>query len=265
MTTIKRPGAQVYYEKSGAGPVVVLGHSLLCDGRMWDEVVAALARDFTVINTDFRGHRNSTTTRAYRLSELADDWLAILDHEGIERAALCGLSMGGMAAMRAAVTAPERVAGLVLLDSNADRDDLIGRLRFRVMAQLYRRLGLFGGLERKIAGLMLGRTTLRERPEIAARLGRWMREQEPRQLVRAIHAVVGRRSISAELAAIECPTMILVGQEDLATPPACSRHLHAAIAGSTLELIAGAGHLTALETPAPVIARMQGFLPGCNW
>ncbi len=265
MPTVQRPGAEVYYEVTGQGPPILLGHSLLCDGRMWDGVVPALSRSYRVINPDFRGHRHSTASAAYSLDDLADDWLAILDREGVERAALCGLSMGGMAAMRLALAQPDRVAGLALIDSNGDRDNFMGRLRFRLMAVLYRHFGLFGMLRRKVLSLMLGRTSLRERPEVVERAVELMRTHDRRQLVRAIYALVRRSAIAERLASIRCPSLILVGEEDLSTPVVRSRRLHELIHGSELEVIPEAGHLSALERPTLVAEKVLGFLERCSF
>jgi len=265
MPTVQRPGADVYYEVSGSGPAVVLGHSLLCDGRMWEGVAPVLSQRYRVINPDLRGHRRSTATAPYSLEDLADDWLAILDREGVERAALCGLSMGGMAAMRLALAQPDRVAGIALIDSNGDRDTFVGRLRFRLMAVLYRRFGLFGMLRRKVLSLMLGATSLRERPDVVERVVELMRAHDRKQLVRAILALVRRTAIADRLAGIRCPSLILVGEEDVSTPLVRSQRLHERIPGSRLELVPAAGHLSAIEQPAIVARQVLGFLEDCAY
>jgi len=265
MPTIERPGAEVYYEVTGEGPVVLLGHSLLCDGRMWEGVVPALSSNYRVINPDFRGHRHSTATAVYSLDDLADDWLAILDQEGVARAALCGLSMGGMAAMRLALSHPERVAGVALIDTNSDRDGFLGRLRFRLMAALYRRFGLFGMLQRKVLALMLGATSLRERDQVVARVRELMLTHDRRQLVQAIYALVRRDAIADRLGAIRCPSLVLVGEEDVSTPLLRSRRIHERIDGSELEVIPEAGHLSAIEQPAEVADKVRGLLARCEF
>ncbi len=109
MPIIDRPGAKVHYQISGQGQSLLLGHSLLCDARMWEHVIPKLEEHFQVIAIDARGHRHSSCEWPFSLWDLANDWLAIMDHEGIDQAHMAGLSMGGMTAMRLALTNPEPV------------------------------------------------------------------------------------------------------------------------------------------------------------
>src|SRR5689334_9659767 len=103
MPILERGGARILYEVSGDGPPLLLGHSLLGDSLMWELVAPELARTLRVINVNARAHGGSTAPSPFTLEDLADDWLAILDREKIDKAVLCGLSMGGMTAMRLAL------------------------------------------------------------------------------------------------------------------------------------------------------------------
>jgi pimeloyl-ACP methyl ester carboxylesterase len=105
-------GAELNYELAGDGPPVVLVHEGVCDLRMWDELVEALAPEFTVLRYDLRGYGDSTLPPG-PFSQ-SGDLLALLDHVGIERAALVGVSYGGRVALDTAFVAPDRITGLVL-------------------------------------------------------------------------------------------------------------------------------------------------------
>jgi 3-oxoadipate enol-lactonase len=105
-------GAELNYELTGDGPAVALLHEGVCDLRMWDELVEALAPEFTVLRYDMRGYGDSTLPPG-PFSQ-SGDLLALLDHAGIERAALVGVSYGGRVALDTAFVAPERVTALVL-------------------------------------------------------------------------------------------------------------------------------------------------------
>jgi 3-oxoadipate enol-lactonase len=105
-------GAELNYELTGDGPAVALVHEGVCDMRMWDELVALLAPEFTVLRYDMRGYGESTLPPG-PFSQ-SRDLLALLDHVGIERAALVGVSYGGRVALDTAWVAPERVTALVL-------------------------------------------------------------------------------------------------------------------------------------------------------
>lgn len=265
MAELTRDGATIYYEVTGSGPAIVLGHSLLCDTEMWRGVAPKLAERHKVINVEVRGHRRSTAPAAFTLEDLADDWLAILDREGVDRAFLVGLSMGGMTAMRLALRAPARVAGMVLLDSNADVEELAKRAQYAVMAAIYRRVGLLAPLARRTAALMLGRTSLRQRPRLAEELRATVSRHAREQIPHALRAVFGRGDLLPRLAGIACPTLVLVGAEDAATPRRKSERIQAAIPGAQFEVIAGVGHLSALEDPEAVASRVLAFLAKERW
>jgi pimeloyl-ACP methyl ester carboxylesterase len=265
MPTIVRDGARVAWDAAGDGPAVLLGHSLLCDGRMWEPVLPWLQPGRRLLNVDARGHRRSTAPRAFTLEDLARDWLAVLDREGVSRAVLCGLSMGGMTALRVALLAPERVAGLVLLDTSAGPQPPADRVRFRLLAAAVRFVGFRGFLFPPVHAAMFGRTTRRERPEIPAALEPRIREHRPRELVRAVRAVVERTDLRADLPRIAAPTLVVVGEEDAATPPANARRIAGGIPGAALETIPRTGHLSTLEAPEVVGPRVAAFLDGLGW
>jgi len=262
---LKRNGAEIYYEISGEGPPILLGHSLLCDGRMWEDVAPQLAEHYRVINVDFRGHRHSTTPGPFTFDDLAGDWLAILDELNIDRAVLCGLSMGGMTAFCFSLAYPERVAGIIGIDTNGDAETLANRIQYRAMAEIYQRFGLIPALQQTTNKLMFARTTLQQRPEIAERLRERVAEHDRKQLTHAIKAVFSRRSFLPELHRLPCPVLLLIGEEDLATPLKWSQRLRRAIPGSMLRVIPRAGHLSAMEQPDAVAELALDFLPSCQW
>jgi len=265
MPTIERDGARIHYELSGSGPAIVLGHSFLCDTHMWDAVSPALAERYRVINVDFRGHGGSTAPAPHTLDDLAADCRAILDREGVTRAVLVGLSMGGMTAMRLALAAPERVAGLVLLDTSADPEPPSKRVQYRFMAGLERRFGHIALIDAIVPRIMMGATTRRTRREIYDREAARLKQVNVNALYWTSRAVFDRESIAARLGEIRCPTLVMVGAEDVATTPAKSRRLAAGIPGARLVELPGAGHLSALETPDAVVRELQTFLSSCHW
>ncbi len=265
MPHLQRGGAEIYYEISGDGPPILLGHSLLCDGRMWEGVVPLLAEHYRVINVDFRGHRNSTAPGEFTFDDLADDWLAILDELDIQRAVLCGLSMGGMTAFCFSLKYPERVAGIIGIDTNGDAETLVNRLKYTAMNAIYSRFGLVDALRGTTNKLMFGATTIAERPDLVQRFVDRVEGHDRPQLARAIRGVFSRPSFLADLHTLTCPVLLLVGEEDLATPLKWSQRLRRAIPGSMLRIIPRAGHLSAMEQPEEVAELALDFLPSCQW
>ena len=141
MPIIERQGARIAYEISGDGPPLLLGHSLLCDARMWELVAPELEKSFRVVNINARGHGGSTAPAPFTLEDLADDWLAIIEKEGLKSPILCGLSMGGMTAMRVALTSPGAARAIIVMDSSADPELPRKRVEYLAMAKLVRRFG----------------------------------------------------------------------------------------------------------------------------
>ena len=259
MPFIKRANATVAYDIVGTGPTVLLGHSLFCTRSMWDGVIAELKDEYRFINIELRGHGESTAESDFVIDDLVDDWLAILEEESVDRAILCGLSTGGMTAMRLALQSPDHVLGLALLDTNADRQPYGERLQYAVLSWAYRHLGV---LPRKaLLQGMYSRDTIVNRPQITQAFLRQLRDSDRRQLGRAMEAVFGRTAV--DLGPLRCPTLVIVGEHDHSTPPPCARAIAEAVHGARLETIAGAGHLTTVERPQSVANLLRPFFAHC--
>jgi 3-oxoadipate enol-lactonase len=122
MSETERGGARIWFDATGAlnQPVVLLSHSLGAQSGMWAPQIAALEGRFRVIRYDARGHGQSAVPPgAYSIAELGSDALAVLDASGIERAHVCGISMGGQVAIWLARHAPSRVLSIVLANTGA--------------------------------------------------------------------------------------------------------------------------------------------------
>ncbi|TNF36901.1 MAG: alpha/beta fold hydrolase [Deltaproteobacteria bacterium] len=255
--------ASLYVEELGRGhgASVLFGHSLLCDGRMFVDQVNDLAQDHHVLNVDFRGHgRSDAPRRAYSMYDQADDYLRVMDALKVDRASIVGLSMGGMAAMRLAMTHPDRVRSLVLLDTSASREKSAARARFTALATTARLFGPRPWLTRQAAAVMFGATFLREHPEIVAQWEASMQKLDKRAVAHAVQAVVTRDDVTRRLREITAPTLVVVGDEDVATPPVYARTLAAAIPNARLEVVPMTGHLSTVERPRVTGKLIRKFL-----
>jgi pimeloyl-ACP methyl ester carboxylesterase len=257
---VDNQGLPIFYEDVGAGPAVVLGHSFLCSGTMWRGQVPALAGRFRVLNLDLRGHgRSGEVVRAFSLDDAVSDVVAVLDHLGIEKAVWCGLSVGGMVALRAALACPQRVGGLVLLDTDAGAETVIRKSRFWAMGLGVRLVGM-GPFASSIARLMFGATTRRLDPALVSRWKRDLSEFHVPSVLRVLDALMQRDSLIPRLHQIRVRTLVVVGEEDRSLPPALSRRIHDRLHDSRFVQITAAGHLSALERPAPVTEAILEFL-----
>jgi pimeloyl-ACP methyl ester carboxylesterase len=260
MPTIENGGIEIHFEDDGQGPCVLLGHSFLCSGEMWRGQLPDLLRAHRVVNVDLRGHgRSGRIERAFSVEDMLSDMIAILDQLGVEEAVWGGLSTGGMIALRAALTFPQRTRGLILVDTHAGAESRLRRLEYRAMAMGVQMLG-FGPFMSGIARKMFGMTTRRGNPALVEEWKGKFAALDIPSVSRFLAAIGRRRSLVHRLGEIAVPTLIVVGEEDIALPPACARELHAGIGGSELVVVPGAGHLSALEQPERVTEAMLSFL-----
>ena len=246
LNLVERPGPP-------GAPLVLMVHSLGCDHRVWDAVADRLPT--RVASHDIRGHGLSAATPGATIERHARDALALLDALGAERAVLCGLSIGGMIAMQAALAAPGRVAGLVLADTAAR----IGSPeRYEARAARVREGGIATIAEEQVERWFAPGFRDREPARVAA-LRAMLERQPPEGYLAAVEALassdLGRRP-----AAIACPTLCLVGSEDRSTPPEQVAALAELIPGAELAVIEGVGHLPPVEAPEETAAQVGRLL-----
>lgn len=254
MRSVEREGVRIAFTDEGEGPALVLGHSFLCSGAMWAPQLPALTASYRVVNVDYRGHGASGPAEdAFTLDDMVDDVLAVLDRLGIERAAWVGLSIGGMVSLRAALAAPERVAGLVLLDTGAGGEPWGKRLEHRVLGLGTRLLGMRPLLP-AILRILFGASTRRDRPALVREWGESIAAAHLPSMLRTLTALNRRDSVADRLGEIAVPTAVIVGAEDRARPPAESRELAEGIPGATFTVVPAAGHLSSLERPKAITA-----------
>jgi pimeloyl-ACP methyl ester carboxylesterase len=260
MPYLEHKGQSLYYEETGKGPVILLGHSFFCSGEMWRYQVPELARSHRVVNLDYRGHGRSSSVREdFDLYDLVDDSLALLDHLGIESAIWAGLSVGGMTAIRAALTAPERVRALILLDTDADAERPWVKVKSRPMGAGTRLVGLRPFLPAVVRG-MFGPTTCRENRELVEEWKARFAAVDAESMRRFLAMLLRRDSVVSQLHEIEVPALVITGAEDRALPQALSKKIDDGLPDSTLIVVPRAGHLSTLEQPGALTTAMLDFL-----
>lgn len=251
---------RIFYEDCGSGTPVVLGHSFLCTGDMWREQVRALESRYRLVNLDFRGHGRSGPVREpFTLYDAVGDVLGVLDELNIDRAVWCGLSVGGMVALRAALTVPDRVAALIVVDSDAGPETAFRKLKYQTMGVGSQAVGIRPFLP-AIGRMMFGDTTRRKRLALVDEWRRVFSEVDVPSAIHGMRAVIGRDSLISRLPEISSPSLVVVGQEDESLPPSRARRIHQGIEGSQFVEIPEAGHLSALEQPELVNDAIGSFL-----
>jgi 3-oxoadipate enol-lactonase len=253
------PGG-IRYETNGSGTPVLFLHAFPLNLRMWDAQAAALPAGHQAIRCDSRGFGGTPAGDGLLTMErIADDAVAVLDHLGTPPAVVCGLSMGGYAAFAMVRRHPERMRALVLADTRAAPDTPEGRQSRAEQREKVRREGPAAIAEAFLPKL-LGETTHRERPQVVAYVRQMVLSASSQGIADALAGLAARADSTSTLREIRVPTLVLCGSEDAITPPSESERLKAGIAGSALELIPRAGHLSNLEDPAAFNAALGRFL-----
>ena len=249
-------------DTGGGGPPVLFAHGLLWDTRLFAPQVAALRGRHRCIAYDHRGQgRSEVTPDGYDMDTLAADAAALIERLGVAPVHFVGLSMGGFVGLRLAIRRPELLRSLVLIDTAAAPEAPAKIPRYRLLNFVARWFG-FRPVVGRVMPILFGQTFLTdpargaERDEYRSRLLALDRIGTPR----AVRGVIERAGVEGELHRIRTPTLVIVGEEDVATPPAKAEALAAGIADARLVRIAGAGHTSTLEKPAAVNAALLDFL-----
>jgi len=253
-------GQWLHYEDTGAKlPPVVLAHGLLMDHSMFAPQLEALSSRYRIITWDARCHgETETTDDPFSYWDLADDLRGLLDHLGIARAVIGGMSQGGFVALRFALMHPERTAALILLSTQAGAEDPDKVGLYESMLEVWESDGLNDQLAETIAAIVLGN----EWPGRQEWIAKW--RQWPRSLLRpAFNALAGREDIHDRLGEIEAPALVIHGDADAAIDIELARRLCSGLANSgALVTIEGGGHACNLTHPEPVNLALQEFLFG---
>jgi 3-oxoadipate enol-lactonase len=239
-------------------PRLVLVHSLAMSGVVWTGVVQRLAEKARILTYDCRGHGVSTKAPApYRLETFARDLEDLLDHVGWDSTYLAGASMGGNVSLQFAVLNHERLRGLGLIDTTAWYGPEAPQ-RWEERAQKAEENGLAPLMDFQESRWFTDGFRTQEGPEVLRCRSVFLANDVA--AFAATCRMLGAFDLRSQLSALHLPAAIVVGEEDYATPPAMARELNSGIAGSTLQVIPEARHLTFVEFPDVVAGALEGLL-----
>jgi 3-oxoadipate enol-lactonase len=261
MSFTRSASADIYWNLEGRvdRPPLVLLNSIGCDMDLWDEVLPALRRRHLLLRIDTRGHGASGAPDGdYRLEELALDVLAVMDAADLDRAAVAGVSLGGMIAMQMALDHPERVSALALICTSATMD----REAWRQRGETVRGEGMEGVVDLTMSRF-LSEAFAEARPEVAATVKRGLLAM-PATGYAGCAAAIRDMEIFGRLGAIGAPTLVITGTLDASTPmEPHGAALVRALSGAR-HVALEAAHLAPLEAPGPLADALIHFLHACR-
>jgi len=240
-------------------PVVIFIHGFPLNKTMWKKQVEVLKEDYRVIAYDIRGHGDSDTgTEDFSISLFENDLIMFMDKLGIDKASLCGLSMGGYIALNAIIYNPERFDSLVLSDTSCLADTPEARTkRLNVINTIFEN-GVSNYADESVKNLFAPESFTTKEAEIFS-VREMIRNTNEESICCSLLALSARKETCHKLSDIDIPVLILVGEEDKITPPEVSGMMHENIKDSTLHVIQHAAHLSNMENPEEFNNQLQRF------
>jgi 3-oxoadipate enol-lactonase len=263
MAFVRVNGVVLHHEVRGRvdAPALVFANSLGTDFRIWDAMLDALGDRYRVVLYDKRGHGLSEATPApYSMADHVDDLAALLDHLGVVKAAIVGLSVGGLIAQGLAAKRPELVSALVLMDT-AHRIGTDEMWNARIDTVTTKGIGA-------MADAILERwfTPAYRSPDNADFVGyAAMLTRTTVDGYAGTCAALRDADLTESTRALKLPALCIVGDQDGSTPPDLVRSTANLIEGAKFEIVAGAGHLPCIEKPAETAKLIADFLNDNGW
>lgn len=238
---------EMYYEDVGKGPALVLIHGMGGDSTEWAPLIPELSREVRCIAVDLRGHgKSEKPNQPYTQEMFADDVAALLDTLKIDKAYICGVSMGGFVALKMALSHPEKVKGLILIDTAAR----IPAKSIEVGARWAKALtekGLEAYIEAEIKDIFHPMFVRRHKDEVK-KFADSMRTRDPTTVVRIQQGYAkSPLTLEKDIKKIKAPTLIIHGREDEVVPVEEAEFMHKQIPNSQIAIIPFGGHAVVLE------------------
>jgi 3-oxoadipate enol-lactonase/4-carboxymuconolactone decarboxylase len=254
-----RDGVRLYWRRDGSPekPALLLLNSIGTGMELWDGVVPLLLSAFCVIRMDARGHGASDAPEGdYTLAMLASDSAAVLDAAGVARAAVCGISLGGMVAMTLALLMPERLSALIIACSSAAMDPAAWETRAATV-----RAGGTAAIADMAMGRFFSPAFRAARPEVVETMRAGLLAQPAAGYAGCCAAIRDMRLLDA-LPAIGVATLVIGGTQDISTPYESHGAAIAAAVPGAVSAHLPTAHLPALEDPQGLAAAILRFLTG---
>lgn len=253
----------ILFEKYGSGDTsLIFIHAFPLDGRMWMQQVLHFKDRYTVIIPDLRGFGKNNGNEEFipSMETYSNDILQLMDQLNIEKAVLCGLSLGGYIALRCIQKFPQRISRLILADTKAENDNNAGLLSRMNTLDLLQQEGKKEEVLNALLPKLISKDALTDSPSLVQDVRSMMDGQQPLAMAHATAAMAMRLNSIEVLNTIDIPVLLITGSNDQITPPECAYRMQQQINNSTVVIIEDAGHLSNLEDPVKFNAALDDFL-----
>ncbi len=257
-------GISIHYEEHGAGEPLILAHGHSTSLEMWEHQVEPFSAKYRLVIYDMRGHGRSEAPEdlaSYTMDVYAQDQAALMDHLGIDKAYVGGLSMGGMVALQFALTYPERVAALILSDTSAENPPGMSGDRAEQLWEVAQKFMAERGREAFTQRLMENFKAMPGidiTPEMQERFTERLATAPLHGHMGSARAVRSRPSLVPRLHELKMPTLIIVGDRDPLVPAAAA--MRTGVPHARTVLVAECGHGTAIAKPRQYNDAVLDFL-----
>ncbi|KAI9031150.1 hydrolase, alpha/beta fold family [Hyaloraphidium curvatum] len=242
-------------DTGGSNPPVVLSHGFLMDRTMFAPQVAALKDKYRVITWDERGFGETEFDgKPFTYWDSARDLIGLLDHLGIDKAVIGGMSQGGFLSLRAALTAPERILGLILLDTQAGVEDEEKKVAYGQLIDGWAANGPVDEIANTVAFIIINDKVANEK---------WIsiwRSRPKEGIIEPGRCLTGRDDITSRLGEIKVPALVVHGIDDTAITMDRAEILAEGLSGCDGVVKVAGAHAANLTNPEPVNEAILGFL-----
>lgn len=229
---------------------------------MFRKQIDFLKTSYTVIAYDHRGQGKSQVTEGEDDMDLLTlDALALIDKLVGKPVHFVGLSMGGFVGMRLAARYPDRIKSLILMETSAQPEPKENHRKYKLLNAIVRWFGVVQPVAKSVMKIMFAKSWL-ESPGNQDPYDFWIQELKynKRSITKSVEAVIYRKGVEEEIKKIVCPTLIIVGEEDVATTPEKARFIQKSIPNSKMHLLSAAGHSSSIEKPDEINRFLSDWL-----
>mgnify|MGYP006145641015 FL=1 len=267
MPYLQTKDVKLHYVKEGNGEeIIVFSHGLLWSYKMFLDQIDFFKKDYTIIAYDHRGQGQSKSTEGtYDMDLLTEDAVELINQLAGKAVHFVGLSMGGFVGMRLAARYPNLIKSLILIETSANAEPVENLPKYKLLNGVVRWFGVVPSVAKSVMKIMFAQSWL-ENPKNNELYKKWYNElkSNKKSISKSVEAVIYRKGVEEEIRSIKCPTMILVGDEDVATKPEKAKFIHMAIPNATLHVVQGAGHSSTVERPEQINSLLSDWLQVYN-